>query len=103
MSSKIVNGSLDLILNSNKKGPITHYENLNKKRKKVSLKQRGRFFIDEKKINIKNKINISVQSGKSLIFDANIIHRTSTKQTNSNDIRFTLIARYKNLNKLMIK
>ena len=103
MTSKIVNGSLDLIEKSNKKGPIKHDENLSKIRKKVSLNQRGRFFIDEKKINMKNKINISVESGKSLIFDANMIHRTSREQKISNDIRFTLIARYKYLNKLMIK
>lgn len=103
MTSKIINGSLDLIANSHKNGPVPHYENLRKKRKKVSLKQRGRFFIEEKKINMKKKINISVNSGKSLIFEANMIHRTSTQQEISNDIRFTLIARYKYLNKLMIK
>lgn len=103
MTNRKINGSLDLIEKSNNIGPINHKENLTKMRKQVSLSKRGKFFINHEKINLQNKVNISVDSGESLIFDANMIHRTSPNKTLSNDIRFTLIARYKNLTKLLLK
>lgn len=97
-----VNGSLELIAKSYKKGPVTHIKNNYKNRKKILLAKRGKFYIDETKINLKDKVTPKIKSGESLIFDANTIHRTSVKNNNSNEVRFTFIARYKFLNKLMI-
>ena len=102
MISSNVNGSLDLIAKSHKKGSVTHIENNYINRKKNLLAKRGKLYIDETKINLKDKVTTKIKSGESLIFDANTIHRTSVNNNNSNDIRFTLIARYKFLNKLMI-
>tara|TARA_Y100000746_G_C15457739_1_gene430002 strand:+ start:227 stop:961 length:735 start_codon:yes stop_codon:yes gene_type:complete len=103
LTSDIVNGSLDIVRESHKKGIIFHNENLHKNRKKVSIEKRGRFYIDKKKISQKKIVNLKVKSGESLIFDANSIHRTSAKSDNANDIRFTIISRYKYLNKLKLQ
>lgn len=78
ITNKNATASLDIIKESHKIGVLHHNENLHKTRKSVSLQKRGRFYISENDIDLKKKININVNTGKSLVFDANIVHRTPT-------------------------
>jgi hypothetical protein len=92
-----VSGSLELLEGSHLNGIVSHAKNDPRIRKKVNLNKRGSVFINQRIVASYTKKNINIKSGSSLIFDANVIHRTGEQKISKHGIRFTLIARYKNI------
>ena len=66
----------------------------------VSTNQVKKYFTKFKLKKFKAK-NYFVNSGQSIVFDSNLIHRSGPSLKGNNSIRYTMIARYKNINKIL--
>ena len=74
-------------------GPTHHEKTPSSNRKKVNVDKRGAFYIKyDKQIKSFKRIKKETFSGKSIIFNSDLIHKTG--KPNKKNIRFTAIWRY---------
>ncbi len=98
---KKINSSLSIMPGSHNLGRIMHEKNKIKKIKKTKKIKRGRFYINLDQLKKFKAENYFISSGQSLVFDSNLVHRTGPSTKGNNSIRYTMIARYKNINKIL--
>ena len=101
VTGKKVTSSLMLMPGSHNEGRIDHHQNHSKKIKKSSRAKRGKYFINKEKLKKFKPKTFFINSDQSLLLDSNMVHRSGPSLKNNESIRYTIVARYKSINKIL--